>query len=110
MSARVWFKGTLNDHNSPHRPSASFCPVSHFGVNGTSGGLAPSGRTLTAASNVGTVHLWDTSPAAAKADVCAGAGQGQPAGVGELHPGRAVPYAVLTARPRNPNGTVLQPS
>jgi hypothetical protein len=22
------------------------------------------------------VHLWDTSPAAAKADVCAGAGQG----------------------------------
>ena len=32
--------------------------------------------TLAAASNDGTVHLWDTSPAAAKADVCAGAGQG----------------------------------
>jgi hypothetical protein len=37
-------------------------------------GLAP-GRTLAAASSDGTVHLWDTSPAAAKADVCAGAGQ-----------------------------------
>ena len=38
--------------------------------------FAPSGRTLAAASNDGTVHLWDTSPAAAKADVCVGAGQG----------------------------------
>jgi WD40 repeat protein len=60
----------------PHRLTASFCPVSHFGVNGTSGGEAPSGRTLAAASNDGTVHLWDTSPAAANADVCADAGQG----------------------------------
>jgi WD40 repeat protein len=38
--------------------------------------FAPSGRTLAAASNDGTVHLWDTTPAAAKADICAGAGQG----------------------------------
>ena len=37
--------------------------------------FSPSGRTLAAASSDGTVHLWDTSPAAAKADVCAGAGQ-----------------------------------
>ena len=36
---------------------------------------SPSGRVLAAASNDGTVHLWDTSPAAAKADVCADAGQ-----------------------------------
>jgi WD40 repeat protein len=38
--------------------------------------FAPSGRTLAAASSDGTVHLRDTSPAAAKADACAGAGQG----------------------------------
>ena len=38
--------------------------------------FSPSGRTLAAASSDGTVHLWDTSPAAAKADVCADAGQG----------------------------------
>jgi WD domain, G-beta repeat len=36
---------------------------------------SPSGRVLAAASNDGTVHLWDTSAAAAEAAVCAGAGQ-----------------------------------
>ena len=36
---------------------------------------SPSGRTLAAASDDGTVDLWDTSPAAAQADVCADAGQ-----------------------------------
>jgi hypothetical protein len=35
-------------------------------------GLAP-GRTLAAASSDGTVHLWDTSPAAAKAESCVAA-------------------------------------
>jgi hypothetical protein len=38
--------------------------------------FSPSGRTLAAASSAGTVHLWDTSPAAAKEGVCAGEGQG----------------------------------
>jgi WD40 repeat protein len=53
---------------------------------------SPSGRALAAASNDGTVHLWDTTPAAAKADVCAGAGQGL-----TRRSGRPTSRACLTA-------------
>ena len=37
--------------------------------------FAPSGRVLAAASSDGTVHLWATSPATARAAICADAGQ-----------------------------------
>jgi WD40 repeat protein len=37
--------------------------------------FSPAGSTLAAASNDGTVRLWDTQPRAAAADVCATAGQ-----------------------------------
>lgn len=38
-------------------------------------GYSPSGAQLAATSADGTVHLWDTSPAAARAAICANLGQ-----------------------------------
>jgi WD40 repeat protein len=37
--------------------------------------FTPSGTQLAASSDDGTVHIWDTSPAAAQAAVCSDLGQ-----------------------------------
>ena len=62
--------------HTPWRPPPLVCHCAcSVRRSAASVAFAPSGGQLAASSDDGTVHLWDVSPGAAEAQVCANLGQ-----------------------------------